>query len=325
MAYGSTGTGISQPSAQALATANALTAKIPADRIYDQVFKPSPAYWALNRNGTKKRTGELIWPLVTGEDPAGGAFYGDQLLDTSVPDILQPANQVWRFYQQAISIPVTDIILNAGEGSVPLIKARYEIAAASLLQKLSRALWGTAPQNTALDLDNIVNWVGTTNNLIAGINRASNAFWNPTTAVPGGGVNLTPAIADQAYYAVTLGNDQPDLMLFDNTRYIHFKANFTANTRYTNAEVDTKAVQAGFRMNFLFNNAVVLPDTFVPSGTGWVLNTKYLFPVFHQDLFFVVNPFLMPTNQEVIVSRVKVGMQLACVSPRMQVEITGIT
>lgn len=328
MAYGAVGTGIQTPPAQLIATMNALTQKYVLPVLGDAVFTPSPAFWMFNRNGKHIQGGELVIPIATIEETTGGAYYGDQLLNTATSDSIAPATSVWRGYYESMSIPILDAILNAGSGgALPLVETKFQVACASFLQKLSRSIWGVAPQNTSIDIDNIPAWVLSTTNTIAGIDRNAapgSAFWKPAANVSVGGA---PTIAkmEQGYQSVVFGYDEPDIFLWDYTKYYEFKNLYVGNNRQVNEWQDDEAVQAGFRYHFMFNNAVVMPDRFVPAGYAYLLNSKYLYPVYHEDDYFTVSPFIMGTNQRVVVSNMYLTWQMICTSPRMNVAYTGIT
>lgn len=327
MANSVVGLGLASPPVQLSNTVNAISQKFIVPVLGDNVFKPSPVFWALTREGKKFGAGELVFPEIYQEELPGGAYYGDQLLDTSVVDSIQPANQQWKPYRQPIVIPVTDIILNrGGAGNLDLIKAKFQTASASFLQKLSRALWHTAPQNTSLDVDDLNAWVVSTTNTIAGIDRsaAANAFWLPAPAVPAGAAALSPTITEPGYQSVVYGYDEPDLFVMDRTRYAAYKNNFVVNIRYGQGMQDDEALQVGFRNHFLYNNSVVVPDIFATANEALLLNSKYIFPVFHEADYFNVDPFLKPSNQRVLVSTMYLTWNLSCISPRMNVAFTGI-
>jgi hypothetical protein len=327
MANSVVGMGLASPPVQLSNTVNAISQKYIVPVLGDNVFKPSPVFWGLCKDGRKFGAGELVFPEINQEESPGGAYFGDQLLDTSVVDSVQPANQQWRPYRQPIVIPITDIILNrGGAGNLDLIKAKYQIASASFLQKLSRALWHTSPQNTTNDIDDIDSWVGATTNTIAGIDRsvAANAFFLAATAVANGGGVLSSANAETAYQSVTWGYDEPDMLVLDRTRYAAFKNQFVGLIRFGQGMQDEEALQVGFRNHFLFNNAITVPDVFAPASVAYFLNSKYIFPVFHEADYFNVDPFIKPSNQRVLVSTMYLTWQLSCIAPRMNVKITGI-
>jgi hypothetical protein len=326
-AAGAQGTGLAQPSVVMLNTANAVTQKYIMPVLGDTVLIPSPAYWALTRRGKKFSGGELVYPILTQEEMTGGAYLGDQILDTSVTDSISPADQVWRFYRQSITIPVTDVILNrGGAGALDLIKTKYQIMAGSFMMKLSRAIWHTSPQNTTIDIDDLVAWTQTTTNTIAGIDRtaAANAFWLPGTAANIGAA-LSAVNGEPGYQSVVFGYDEPDTLIMDATRFANFKANFVQLIRFTDNAQDKEALQAGFRYHFVWNNATVLQDRFTPASTGFLLNSNYIFPVFHEQDYFTVDPFIKPSNQRVISSTAYVTMQIVCPSPRMHMVYTNIS
>jgi len=332
------GTGINAPPAVLQATMDAITQKAIEPVLADQVMNPSATFWALCRKGKVFKGGELIYPLLFTEELTGGAYVGAQLLNTTVTDSIQPANQVWRDYYEAISIPVTDVIRNSGSG-LDIIQMKVEAASSSFLQKLARALWHTSPQNTSNDIDDIESWIGSgtpsspttvtiATNVIAGIDRsqAINSFWQPPTPLGGTGTALTTLLADQAYSYVKLGYDEPDLIVTDRLRYVNFKQLFTGAgaayyARYGDNMQDREAVQAGFRYHFLWNNAVVLDDPFVAAQTYYIINTKYVHPVFHPGSYFRLTPWLRPTNQDVITAQMFLTWQVECLAPRMGIKI----
>jgi len=174
--------------------------------------------WALVRRGKKMAGGALVYPEFFQEETTGGAYYGAQLLNTALQDVVQPAEQQWRFYYEAVVLPYTDIILGrGGYAGVDIVRQKFQTAAGSFMQKLARSLYGSAPQNTPLDIDNIDQWIGQTSNTIAGINRstAGNSFWQPPGNQSGGAAPLSIANADAAYWQTVYGYDEPDLMVMD--------------------------------------------------------------------------------------------------------------
>jgi hypothetical protein len=329
---GVVGTGISSPTALLQNTLDAISQKKIAPFISDIVLKPSPTYWALQRSGKHITGAELIFPLLTQEEPTGGAFYGDQILNTAVVDSIQPANQVWRPYYQNCAVPTTDIILGSGGASaIDVVKAKMQACAASFLPKLARAAYGTAPQNSSIDIDNIPNWIATQNNTIAGINRSTVTAWNPAASVTAGSAHLTPTIAEQAYQSIVYGNDEPDTMMLNNTDYGNFKIQFTQAGTSTASIIrsidnmsDKEPVQTSIRYHFRFNNCTVLADQYVSAGQGYMWNSKYMWMNYHNRGYFIIRPWLMATNQEVVVTRVVTVLQLTNVNPRTALAITNL-
>jgi hypothetical protein len=332
LCVGVTGTGISSPSAFLVNTLDSIAQKKIAPYISDIVLNPSPTYWAFQRSGKHVTGAELVFPLLTQEEPTGSAFWGDQVLNTSTVDSIQPANQVWRAYYQNCSIPTMDIILGSGGASaIDLVKAKMQTCAASLLPKLARAVYGIAPQNTSIDIDNLPAWIGTQNNTIAGINRATTTAWNPGAAVSAGSAHITPTVFEQAYQSITFGYDEPDTLMLNNTDYGNFKIQFTQPGTSTTSIIrandniaDRDPIQTSLRYHFRVDNCTVLADQYNTAGTGYMWNSKYFFMNYHSRGYFIIRPWIMPSNQEVVTTRVVVVMQLSNINPRTACAITNI-
>lgn len=322
------GTGLSQPPVALLNTMNAATQQYLAPYLGDVTFKPSSAWWGFTKEGIFLRGGgALTYPILSTLESSGGPYWGAQLLDTDIEDNVVPATQVWRPYAKPIVIPYTDLLMNRGYGSLDLLQIKYESATLTFLQQISQAMWGISPRNTALDVDNLVSWIGTQNNTIAGINRSTSAFWNPPAAVnQGAGGALTTATANQAFFSIAKGYETPNLLLMSPTSFSAFLNTFVGQIRFGENMQDKEAVQAGFRYNFFFNTATVLPESVMPTTVAYFFNTKYIFPTFLESDYFVTEPWTKPTNQRILVSYFYLTWQIMCLSPIFAgCEITNIT
>lgn len=316
------GSGLSQPPVTLISTANAYNKKYYTPLLPDSIFKPDPYWWTMTRLGKKQRGGgSIVWGPMTSEETTGGAYWGVQMLDTTPTDPIQPAEIQWKGYQQAIVIPILDALLNEGDGEVlPLIRIKEESAMGSLLQKLSRGLQGVAPQNTAIDLDSMPSILGALGGSYAGITLASpwacNGGAGPSS---GGAVSFTNMMAD--YMAASQGNEQPDRCFMTNPSYTAF---WTLLSQQQRQIEDTEVTRAGFKMHLMFNNAVVMWSGFLVSGEMHFITSKYLRPVFHVKDYFSVDPFIQPTNQRVIVSRIYVLLNIQALTLRQHSRRTGI-
>lgn len=343
------GTGLNSPPAQLLNTLNAITLKLVIPELSDQVFIPSPFFWMATRDGVKKTGGEIVYPLLTSEEMTGGAYWGDQLLQTQVVDTVQPANQLWRHYYQSTAIPFTDLIENSGpEGILKLAQTKWEICAGSMLQKLQRSLFHVSPQNTSIDIDDLGSWVYQSANVIAGIDRSqtANAFWLAAASVGlATAGTITTTDVETLYQGATYGNDEPNLLLMPLAMWRIFRSNFLANIRYVSEYTDERAVQAGFRYHFRYNNMLVFQDrvcnSFVTGAVGslgsngnlnatagqvsFMLNMDYLQAIFHENNYFTVLPWLITSGQDVLYSRLRLSWQLINYGPRMSGALTQNT
>jgi hypothetical protein len=329
------GTGVNQPSALLVNTLNSIAQKMIFPKIADLVFQPSPTFSFLNQYAKKYSAGaEIVYPLLTTKITTRGSYWGDQLLPTSAIDAIQPADQVWRGYFQATTLPVMDIVIGrGGPVGLDLVKTYVQAAAGSMLDMLAEAVAGNSPFNSATDLDSINSWVLQTTNTIAGINRTTSTFWQPQPNSPIGG-SLTPAKLLTPYFQATYGYDEPNLLILNNADFAKFESAFTQNSsasasttiiRASDNYADTAPIQTSFRYHMRFKNAVVLADQHFPQGTGYLLNTKYIWMIYNMGSYFRMTPWIMPSNQDVITSRIHLICQLGCNRPIGQIALTTLS
>jgi hypothetical protein len=329
------GTGINQPSALLVNTLQSISQKLIYPKIGDLVFQPSPTFSFLNQYAKKYNAGaEIVYPLLTSKITTRGSYWGDQLLPTSAIDAIQPADQVWRGYYQAVTLPVMDIVIGrGGPVGLDLVKTYVQAAAGSMLDMLAEAVAGNSPFNSSTDLDSLNAWVLSTTNTIAGINRSSNTFWQPAANSTVSG-HLSPTKLLPAYFSITYGYDEPNLLILNNADFANFELQFvststsTATTNVIRANdnfADTAPMQTALRYHMRFKNAVVLADQHFPAGTGYLLNTKYIWMIYNLGSYFRMTPWIMPSNQDVITARIHLICQLGCNRPLAQIALTSIT
>jgi len=329
------GTGVNQPSALLVNTLNSIAQKMIFPKVADLVFQPSPTFSFLNQYAKKYNAGaEIVYPLLTTKITTRGSYWGDQLLPTSAIDAIQPADQVWRGYFQATTLPVMDIVIGrGGPVGLDLVKTYVQAAAGSMLDMLAEAVAGNSPFNSATDLDSLNAWVYQTTNTVAGINRSTNTFWQPQANSAIGG-HLTPAKLLIPYFQATYGYDEPNLLILNNTDFANFESAFTQNSsssasttiiRASDNYADTAPIQTSFRYHMRFKNAVVLADQHFAAGTGYLLNTKYIWMIYNMGSYFRMTPWIMPSNQDVITSRIHLIAQLGCNRPIGQIALTTLS
>jgi len=333
----SVGSGLNSPPIVEISTMNAITDKYLLPIMGDATFLPSPVVWGVRRKGTQLQSSAIPYSVISSADTSGGPYFGTQVLALGVFDNITPAQQEWRFYEQPVAIPETDILLNLAanpQGVKNLVKAKFMVASGSMLDMLSKALWGDQRYSSTLRIDDIVAWLGTDNNVIAGIDRSqtANAFWRRTPAwAMTGGINITDMTT--AFWKVGRGFDIPDMILLFQDDYAKWEPQFTQNIRYTGNAQDLEALQVGFREHFKFKSCVVLNDPFINgtgtgfgvAGTGYIIHTKYIYPVFFKLQYFNIRPWMTPSQQFVMVSYIRLGWNVICVSPqRAGIQLTGL-
>ncbi len=330
MAFAS-GSALAQPPFALINTANAITKKKYHPNMVDQYGKPSSLYWWLTRKSRRfGGGGSIVVPLAWSEPQAGGAYSGAQTLPVQLEDTGAPAEAQWRFYQQTIPLPVTDALLNEGEGRhISLQLFQENQAMIGLLQKLARAIFGIAPQNTSLDFDSILAACAAASSATyLGVTLAAPWLCNggngPTTmaAAPGSsGAALNLAGMDGAFGQATFGNESPDAIFTTQLGFNSYKATLIGNQIY---QTDNEAQNAGFA-NVLFNYSPVFRDMWIPTGDMLMLNSKYVELWFKDNDYYTRDPWIMPTNQRVLYSHLYVTGDLIVLSPRMISLITTIS
>ena len=101
------------------------------------------------------------------------------------------------------------------------------------------------------------------------------------------------------YNSVSVGNDQPTIIITDQDEYEAYEDLLDDRIRYT----DTDMADGGFQ-NLLFKGAPVTFDSDTNLATKmYFLNTKYIQLVAHSDVWFKPTPFVRPTNQDAVFSQ----------------------
>ena len=111
----------------------------------------------------------------------------------------------------------------------------------------------------------------------------------------------------QVYNTISVGNDQPTIVVTTQALYEKYEALLEGQIRYT----DTDMADGGFQ-NLLFKGCPVTFDDACASGQFLFLNTKYLQLVAHSDVWFKPTPFVRPTNQDAVYSQLLCYGQLTC-------------
>jgi hypothetical protein len=168
---------------------------------------------------------------------------------------------------------------------------------------------------------------------------ALNSPMTGPAASVGGAINY-PTL-EQAYASVTIGSEQPDLILTTNNGLSYIKMAFQAQQRFeSNSNPDL-----GFR-SLKFNGADVIADQYAPGArtastqdtsvgysavsageTIWFLNTKYIrFYLSTDSLFgFGFTGFLPAQNNSVVVGHYKFAGNLTVTAPRLGRVLYAVT
>ena len=134
------------------------------------------------------------------------------------------------------------------------------------------------------------------------------------------GVAAISARMTRMYGALTIGNDQPDLIICSQNLFDAYESSLQANKRFVSN--DAGLGDAGFT-TLRFKNAAVVADSHCPDGSMLFLNTKYLDFKVHSKRNFSFQDFQKPINQDARTAKIFWMGQLVCTNPRMQGMIVG--
>jgi hypothetical protein len=268
---------------------------------------------ALHERLTKKGKVDLVsggWeiqvPLDYAENGTYQRYSGYDTLNIQASEVFTAANFAWK--QIAINVVANglEIRQNSGkEGMIKLVKNKLKNAMRTAGNNFSLDIYsdGTAT-NQINGLQALVSNAGT--GTVGGIVSGTYTFWknkvqSAATPLQGGSAIVPSATTIESlmlplWLALTRNNDNPDLIVMDDTYFTYFETSQTSIKRYTN---DKKA-DAGF-VSLKYKNADVVYDSLaggMPDQTGYFLNTEYLGLTAHRDANWTEVPEKSSVNQD---------------------------
>jgi hypothetical protein len=185
---------------------------------------------------------------------------------------------------------------------------------------MNTMFWADGLGNGGKDWNGLHLIVAKPNTTLGGINPATagNSFWSSTERNQAGA--LTQAGMAAVYNTISVGNDQPTIIITTQALYEKYESLLESQIRYT----DTDVADGGFQ-NLLFKGAPVTFDDAATAGQMMFLNTKYLQLVAHSDVWFKPTPFVRPTNQDAVFSQLLCYGQLTCSNRARQGYMFGAT
>lgn len=287
----------------------------------DNIFTARPLFYALTNGQTIRRVNggvKIVTPIIHGLNTTAKAYSGTDSLDVAEADNVSAAEYDWKQFSASIVINGIDEAKNNGEAEIiDLLEGRIMAAEESIIEQMNTMLH-TAAATTDADtgmvitaggdrawngLPDLVDSAGT----VGGINPATagNEFWasHEDSVVEA----LTVAKMRTAYNSVSVGNDQPNLVLTTQALYEAYEDLLQDNLRYT----DTTYADAGFQ-NLLFKGAPVTFDGSCATGVMYFLNSKYLRLVAHTDVWFKSTPFVRRHNVDARYAQILSYGNLTC-------------
>jgi hypothetical protein len=216
--------------------------------------------------------------------------------------MITSAEYQWR--QIAINVVASgrELRINSGDSRIiSLAKSRMKNAIRTFNNNFSSDLYSSGSlSNQVNGLQAIVADVNT--NTVGGIDASAWSIWQnkvfdcSVNSVTPSSTTIEGSMMLPLWLLLDRGpDDQPDLIVADNTFYSYFETSQVSLKRYATSE----SVNAGFS-SIKYKNADVIYDgnSGIPSSHMYMLNTEYLKLVVHKDADLTEVPEQRPVNQD---------------------------
>ena len=293
-------------------------------KLADNVFTARPLFYALTNGQTIRRINggaKIVVPIIYGTNSTAASYAGADTIDITAQTGISAAEYDWKQYAATVTITGIEEAKNNGEAAIiDLLEGKIMQTEETIIQNMNAMFWGDGTGNSGKDMNGLNKLVGT-GLTVGGIDAtdADNAWWRSTLTNQGGA--LTLAAMSTIYNTVSVGNDQPTIVITDQDEYEKYESLLQPNLRYTSADV----ADAGFQ-NLLFKGAPVTYDSDSDlDGKMFFLNTKYLRLVAHSETWFQPTPFVRPTNQDARYAQILCYGELTCSNRSRQGMLYGLT
>lgn len=301
-----------------IATTLSKYGKTLSDNIHKAI--PALAWLAMKKRVTEDGGATIIRSVVYGSNSTASFYSSDDVLDTTIQDNFTAAQWQWR--QAAASVTVTGRIEMQNAGSSQVIsyaKAQIDNALASLKEVIDQKMFASAQSGPNITpLNAIVNNTGT----VGDINGGTNTWWQSQVQASGSfaarGLSDLRLVWDNVSVRMPAGG--PDLMLSDQTSYEAYEATLVPTVRYS----DTYMGDLGFS-NLRYKEAVWTWDPNTTTGNIFLLNSKALELVQHQNRLFTMSEWVKPADQDLKTAQLFWAGELTTSNRRKLGLLTGVT
>ena len=297
-------------------------------KLTDNIFSARPLFYALTNGQTIRRIGggsKVVVPIIYGTNSTAGSYSGTDTIDTTAQTGISAAEYDWKQYAATVTISGIEEAKNNGEAQIiDLLEGKIFQTQETIIENMNSMFYSNGAGNGGKDWLGLNALVGTGNDsgsAIGGIDAtdSDNSWWRSTLTNQGDA--LTVAAMATMYNTVSVGNDQPTIIITDQDEYEKYESLLTGNIRYT----DTDMADSGFE-NLLFKGAPVTFDSNSElDGKMFFLNTKYLQLVAHSDVWFKPTPFVRPTNKDSVFSQILCYGNLTTSNRSRQGMLYGLT
>jgi hypothetical protein len=267
----------------------------------------------------------IATPLDYQENTTYQRYSDWDTLNIAASDVISAAEYQWR--QIAINVVASgrELRINSGDSRiVNLAKARIKNAIRTFNNNFSSDLYSAGSLTNQINgLQAIV--ADTNTNTVGGIDASTWSFWQnyvfdcSDNSVTASATTIENSMLLPTWLQVDRGpDDQPDLIVMDNTYYQYFEASQASLKRY----MDASKADGGL-VSLKYKNADVMYDgnSGIPSSHAYLLNTNYLKLVVHRDADLEIMDEVRPVNQDGSVTTILWMGNLVCSNRAQQAVI----
>ena len=306
-------------------------------RLVVQIYKATPMLSLLMRNAQRAKGGvsQVTVPVQ------GGSYVSFSWSDYSgvfPQPAVQTAAQNAEFNLKLGVVPIPfmgmEALIQSSEAVIPILKARMADAKTVAVQAISSSLF-TNNQNQPTQVDSLYQAYddGTNVSTYGGISRstAANAFWKSTISNANGNVSTRVKFIPYLVQTTSLaGGEAPDFVVMSPGDWTTLMTDFMTlesfrtmpGSRYGADDL----INAGFRGLMLGDTPIFL-DPFCPTGTAYILNSRYLAMYMSEDAPFAFSGFYsaIPNLQIANIGVVIVAFDVVCTKPVSGMRVYGMT
>jgi len=263
--------------------------------------------YLMKKGNYKKEDGGLTiaCPLDYAENSTYQRYSDWDTLNIQASDVISAAEYQWR--QVAINVVASgrELRINSGESKIiDLAKTRIKNALRTFNNNFSNDIYSDGTTSNQINgLQALVADAGT--GTVGGINSSTYAFWQnqifdcSDNSVTASATTIENSMMLPLWLNLDRGpDDQPDLIVMDNTYYQYFEASQTSIKRY----MDASKANAGL-VSLKYKGADVLFDgnSGIPASHAYFLNTQYFGLTVHRDADLEIMDEQRPINQDGVV------------------------
>lgn len=247
----------------------------------------------------------ITCPLDYAENSTYQRYSDWDTLNIQASDVISAAEYQWRQIALNVVSSGRELRLNSGNSKIiNLAKAKIKNALRTFNNNFSSDIYDDGTTTNQINgLQALVSddGTGTVGGIVSGtFTFWKNNFFNCTTeSVTASATTIENSMLLPAWLEVDRGpDDQPDLIVMDNTYYQYFEASQTSLKRYASAS----NADAGMT-TLKYKGADVLYDgnSGIPATHAYLLNTQYLGLTVHKDADLEIMDEQRPINQDGVV------------------------